>query len=678
MTGEGAKAEEARVLAEAEAAFAAGRYREAHGALDHVPTAAAAPFKAWSIRLRAAVRLGAFDAMQAELRLAAKRLPTRSLGLLRDAAARVAASVLIGAGDGAAARILLERLASEHGRSDLLMSRMAEAAASISDYDAAETVAAGIEDARERAYAYRRMRALMWGRGETRRLKDLLARKAAAIGLDDAEALSAVRLAIAFDEDAEAAVGGFAERPSGRSDAAAWIEIGHEWTRRRALRASVEAYARAAAVASPYLDDPRGTDDVAALKGALTFALAAMDLAAADALGERLLELGASETDAAVDTRRLLRPLGALLGDNLRLASARLQDRLATGDIDALTAPLPPGRPDSLVLRFWFGEPLGLRPGTLLDDCFDLRNRVLEDLGDVPFDVEIAPWHAYFLRPAEARAVSLSHHTFAEGMGAPGHSLHLMTGYLPGYLILERGGYSGWSDMATDPPLAAIDAIDDARPEAAFQALRADYIDGNRSKFRQPVVGADAIPEGCIFVALQKPDDSVQDLAHIPMLEMLAATVAWGGRRNVPVVVKRHPFCRSEAVRAALAALPDHARVTRASVHGIFPSARAVVTVNSGVGFEALLHLKPVILAGASDYHAAASTVRSVAELEAALEASADGAEPARIKRFLAYYLEERSYRLEDADVAARMARRVASEMRAAAKAEHAGQGQTG
>ena len=45
-----------------------------------------------------------------------------------------------------------------------------------------------------------------------------------------------------------------------------------------------------------------------------------------------------------------------------------------------------------------------------------------------------------------------------------------------------------------------------------------------------------------------------------------------------------------------------------------------LVTVNSGTGFEALMHGRPVICCGASDYHHLTTRVRSEAELQAALD----------------------------------------------------------
>ena len=76
------------------------------------------------------------------------------------------------------------------------------------------------------------------------------------------------------------------------------------------------------------------------------------------------------------------------------------------------------------------------------------------------------------------------------------------------------------------------------------------------------------------------------------------------------------------------------------------------MTVNSGVGVEALLHLKPVITIGASDYSAVAHQVSSQAELMSAVETVTNGKPDAewigRVKLFLYQYCHQRSFSLNN------------------------------
>ena len=47
-----------------------------------------------------------------------------------------------------------------------------------------------------------------------------------------------------------------------------------------------------------------------------------------------------------------------------------------------------------------------------------------------------------------------------------------------------------------------------------------------------------------------------------------------------------------------------------ASIHPLIEGSRAVIAVNSGVGSEAIAHLKPIYLFGAADYDCVAHRVR--------------------------------------------------------------------
>ena len=75
--------------------------------------------------------------------------------------------------------------------------------------------------------------------------------------------------------------------------------------------------------------------------------------------------------------------------------------------------------------------------------------------------------------------------------------------------------------------------------------------------------------------------------------------------------------------------------VTPASIHQILPRATAVVTVNSGVGFEALLYLKPVVCLGRADYSVAGWDVKKIEDLDAALMPALLGKPAEFIKQFL-------------------------------------------
>ena len=76
----------------------------------------------------------------------------------------------------------------------------------------------------------------------------------------------------------------------------------------------------------------------------------------------------------------------------------------------------------------------------------------------------------------------------------------------------------------------------------------------------------------------------------------------WARERDIAVVMKPHPVNRKSM--APFEKLADGHTVfwSEAHVYDLIAHATGVYTVNSGVGFEALLHLKPVVTFGKVEY----------------------------------------------------------------------------
>jgi hypothetical protein len=218
--------------------------------------------------------------------------------------------------------------------------------------------------------------------------------------------------------------------------------------------------------------------------------------------------------------------------------------------------------------------------------------------------------------------------------------VHLKSGSLPKQIVIDAEGFSGWASIAERTLPELIESVDPAEAEKNFLRLHADIVELGLSKYKQ---GGEPAPRVAryIFLPMQVLDDVVARLAYINSLELLDHLAAWAERREVSVVVKRHPKCRSPEVAAALMKHEKNGSilVSSASVHELIRGAEGVVTVNSGVGAEALLHLKPVITTGGADYSAATRIARNLAELDAALEHVSElPFEQIDIKRFLWFY----------------------------------------
>jgi len=82
----------------------------------------------------------------------------------------------------------------------------------------------------------------------------------------------------------------------------------------------------------------------------------------------------------------------------------------------------------------------------------------------------------------------------------------------------------------------------------------------------------------------------------------VTAVIHWSKQSGVPVVFKPHPVSQR-----AMAGFEQQVRAagcywSTAHVHDLVTHSIAVFTVNSGVGFEALFHVKPVVTFGRAEY----------------------------------------------------------------------------
>lgn len=249
--------------------------------------------------------------------------------------------------------------------------------------------------------------------------------------------------------------------------------------------------------------------------------------------------------------------------------------------------------------------------------------------------------------PAPGQVI-ISYHS----RGPAGDILRLKESYVPPYYTIDREGYSGFSELATSPE-RFVDAIaamplDTARRSLAD--LRREVIGSNLSKYPQPEVGGPDLPDGYIFMPLQTMNDPVATLWRLDPFEVLRRLLAITARTGQMVVVKRHPLCKSRRVArelAALSASDPRLIVADASVHRLIAGASAVVGANTGVLFEALVHGKPVISFGGSDFAAATTQIATLDDLAAAL--AGEGApDPDTRDRFLGWYLTRYCVRGDD------------------------------
>lgn len=398
--------------------------------------------------------------------------------------------------------------------------------------------------------------------------------------------------------------------------------------------------ARGLASAYRYADGventPRESEDWASL---LKFRLLTFDFDAAQALLLRVQSV--SPDDVAVAQRQLDDTKAEVAALVTPIASARDRLRLfADGKIPTLDTGLDP---DACVQIHMPGGWLTHKPrqDRLRIDVrpafFTLMSRLQQQ--GIPY--ELIPQlgaNEHVVKPKPGR-LSIAYHTICRHPNV----INIKGSDLPNYLYFDHAGYAGWSELAIQDELD-LSGIDIAQASAFFDAERDRILSGNVSKYPQASMQEPAeLPPRYVFVALQTLIDKVQELAYVPMLTMLDWVVERFAGTATKVVVKRHPDCGDARVAQRLRAHVDGGAViqSNASIHQLIAGCDAVFAVNSGVGCEALLHLKPVYLFGRADYRHVCHQVRDREQFLRLTQPVRPCVPDSTIKRFL-YFLRRR------------------------------------
>ncbi|MGO1281773.1 MAG: capsular polysaccharide export protein, LipB/KpsS family, partial [Psychrobacter sp.] len=243
----------------------------------------------------------------------------------------------------------------------------------------------------------------------------------------------------------------------------------------------------------------------------------------------------------------------------------------------------------------------------------------------------------------------ISYHTFSKADNP--NWLHVQESTLANRCSVDTKGFAGYSKMANDFSKIeeSTSSISQLVLDENFNYLYQEYVVNNVSKYHQNEKAFSSNGE-YVFVALQVLTDIVADIAFFDGIQMLKTIAQYYKNTATKVVIKRHPYCNSLSMQLLIEALVNEGSiiVSDASIHNIIENAKAVFVVNSGVGFEALMHLKPVVVCGQCDYaYAVSSQVKTPLELLQCLEANQFAVDERKVKNFLYYYANIHNPKLE-------------------------------
>jgi hypothetical protein len=258
----------------------------------------------------------------------------------------------------------------------------------------------------------------------------------------------------------------------------------------------------------------------------------------------------------------------------------------------------------------------------------------------------------------------------------------------------------GWSAGASIYPVS-IEPLPEARPAGAYDTYRARLNRGElSSKFSQPARqrarprkrstgrfplrwGWDrlrrALPPALvrrappkIFFPLQIPhDQSIRYFSDQSLDAVVKAVVEWGAARRVAIHLKAHP-ANPKRMQAYRAQFPEGRwlKWREENIHDLIDECDAVFLVNSGVGFEALLHAKPIVMFGRAEYDCVAirATIDEIDAAWAACQSSDPDLRARQYGQFFDWFTTEYAVDLSREDVRDRQLQRLVHEFLAIAR----------
>ena len=202
----------------------------------------------------------------------------------------------------------------------------------------------------------------------------------------------------------------------------------------------------------------------------------------------------------------------------------------------------------------------------------------------------------------------------------------------------------GWGATALSYHLNNIDGCPPVSQENMniYDTL-AKRILSNTSKFEQPERKPLKLEyNDYVFFPCQIPhDETIKYHSDITVEKTLEYLLKWSSVTGKHIVIKGHPVNPgSMASIREVANSYKHTWIDDYSIHDLIEGAKMVVTVNSGVGLEAILHGKQVVTFGRADYDLVTynATSKNYFDVLSGAYNTADMANLNRYKRFMSLW----------------------------------------
>ena len=219
------------------------------------------------------------------------------------------------------------------------------------------------------------------------------------------------------------------------------------------------------------------------------------------------------------------------------------------------------------------------------------------------------------------------------------------------FTVDDQGWGADHSRLRKSPDLSTVSA---SEAERFCYSLRSEFLATGQSKFEQPPVSAiSPSVKPYFFAPLQMPgDDVIRNHSPISVTQYVSALSQWAEERGRNVVFKLHPPKMPPEVEEQVrqrAAVSPNVLLLNENIHSLISAAHAVIVINSGVGFESLIHGKPVITLGACDYQWVTFPA-TISDLDAAWDFGSSFSAEQRLLgfRFVHYYYHRHAYPISE------------------------------
>jgi len=218
---------------------------------------------------------------------------------------------------------------------------------------------------------------------------------------------------------------------------------------------------------------------------------------------------------------------------------------------------------------------------------------------------------------------------------------------------LDDLGYGSYSSITYEKP--NFENSESHKVNCFFDHKVKSWINSNSNKWGNPFSSTEIPHDDFILIIGQCSGDSVlnrQDFgSYLSKLRVIINHLLRSSDKDI--VVKLHPHMNGsnwkqgdpdvkQNFQSELSSLSNRLSVysDKSSIHSFLPKCSAVVVGNSGSGFEAMMHDKPIISFCMPEYHWVTYDLRKVCDIRRALQTQ-DWFDPEKSRKFLYWYMEE-------------------------------------